>query len=263
MPSTIPTALICAASPLIVHYFEAILQDEFEVIYSKKASEACEKLRIIDVHLIVLEEKTEKSDAIVQIKKVREISTAPLLVITGSLKNSYCRQLLTAGATELIRYPLEKIEIKKQIARARKAIRMQTKLFGLRSAITTVGEGNKNQAVHFHKNVASLSTIEIPLLPSESIGAIVLEVDEYGEKQENWSTIDKLIPKNCEAIIPISPGKRALLFKNCAREQLLNLADSFRKHVLVVGVGFAPKSGKKSAREQIAKVIAEAKENCK
>jgi DNA-binding NarL/FixJ family response regulator len=264
MASQLPVALVCAHSPVFHKFFEAALAGDFDVIETSTVQDSVERLEFTKVDLVIFDEKTAEDDSSLSIKTLRQNSEAPILVITSSLKKSYRRQLLTAGASDFIREPLERENAQNQIAKAKKNASIKGKVSNMKSFIPKMKTGIGKKITPTAVTDRAKNLMKETIKTSSTLGIVLIELDEYEENEGKWSRIDQLIPKECESVVPLGKNRRMLMFKNSSRDLIVQCADYIRKQTQFrVGHGYMTQRSEGSPRDNLDKVMAEAKENCR
>ncbi|MDN3508134.1 MAG: hypothetical protein P0S94_04355, partial [Simkaniaceae bacterium] len=211
-----PIALVCAHSPIMQQFFDATLSDGFDMIGVSGIEDLIDRLSFTGVDLIIVDEKAAQGDLIDAIKKIRVACVAPILIITGSLKKSHHRQLLTAGATDFIHEPLDVDEVKQCIEQAMKKKVMKNKVTGLVSQIPRIRKKLDQVVANYVSEDRTSALAQGSLKSSTSLGSILIEVDTV----EQWRFVDTHLPKNIESVVPMGQERRLLLMRNISQADL-------------------------------------------
>ena len=132
--------LICDDQPDIVNALKIYLAPEgYKLFEAFNGSQALEIVRQNDIHLILLDIMMPQMDGITATAKIREISNAPIILVTAKSETEDMVLGLNVGADDYITKPFVPVEV---LARVRSQLRRYAKL-GSRveenSHILTVG----------------------------------------------------------------------------------------------------------------------------
>ena len=128
--------LICDDEQDIVNALKIYLSGEdYRVLEAGNGFEALELVRREEVHLILMDVMMPKLDGIAATAKLREISNAPILMLTAKSESGDKVLGLNVGADDYITKPFDPAEV---LARIRSHLRRYTKL-GARQPAETDG----------------------------------------------------------------------------------------------------------------------------
>ena len=241
-------------------FFDAALEGGFDTIGVSSCDDLVDRLGFTKADLIIVDEKAASGGFSDAISKIRKACDAPILVVTGNLKKSHHRQLLTAGATDFIHEPLDVDEVKQCIDGAMQKKSVKKKVTGLVSQIPKVRKKlDKVVAGYVHEDRAS-SVARGLLKSTSSLGGMLLEVDT----NEEWRHIDGHLPGKVESVVPMGQERRMLLIRNISKSDLLAHVERIRKETgCRVGWSYIPKGVTGSGNQYLTKLMNEAKENCR
>lgn len=118
MHEKIHTILLITESALKEKDVTDALEKNFEIRTIQSIDEALESFKYFRPDIIIVDEKTEgfRCEAFVKaIKKFEGYDSIPLLILSEALKKSYMRELISAGATDIIRTPINVNDITSKI----------------------------------------------------------------------------------------------------------------------------------------------------
>jgi len=123
------TVMICDDDPDILNALEIYLrQDGYSVIRATNGSEAIQKAKSDDVHLIVLDVMMPGTDGLHAAVKIREFSNVPIVFLSAKSEDTDRVLGLNMGGDDYITKPFNPVEL---LARVRAALRRYARLGGL------------------------------------------------------------------------------------------------------------------------------------
>ena len=160
--------LICDDQPDIVNALKIYLTPEgYQLFTAANGIEALEIVKNNDIHLILLDVMMPQMDGITATAKIREISNAPIILVTAKSETEDMVLGLNVGADDYITKPFVPVEV---LARVRSQLRRYAKL-GSRvpenSHLLTVGAVTLDDAtklVTVDGEPVSLTPIEYSIL---------------------------------------------------------------------------------------------------
>ena len=128
--------LICDDEPDIVGALKIYLSGgDYRLFAAENGLEALELVRREEIHLILMDVMMPKLDGVAATAKIREISNAPILMLTAKSESGDKVLGLNVGADDYITKPFDPAEV---LARVRSHLRRYTKL-GAQQAAETAG----------------------------------------------------------------------------------------------------------------------------
>ena len=122
------TILICDDEKDIVSALKIYLTgDGYQTISAYNGEDAVKAVQNEDVHLILMDIMMPMKDGITAMKEIREISNAPIILLTAKSEDADKLTGLDAGADDYITKPFLPAEV---LARVRSQLRRYTKLGG-------------------------------------------------------------------------------------------------------------------------------------
>ena len=155
--------LICDDQPDIVNALKIYLTPEgYNLFEAYTGQEALAVVRKNDIHLILLDVMMPVMDGLAATAKIREISNAPIILLTAKSETEDKVLGLNVGADDYITKPFEPVEV---LARVRAMLRRYSRLGSQPAAagIITIGGVTLDDRT---KSVTVEGT-EVPLTPTE------------------------------------------------------------------------------------------------
>lgn len=155
--------LICDDQPDIVNALKIYLTPEgYNLFEAYTGQEALEVVRKNDIHLILLDVMMPVMDGLAATAKIREISNAPIILLTAKSETEDKVLGLNVGADDYITKPFEPVEV---LARVRAMLRRYSRLGSQPAAagIITIGGVTLDDRT---KSV-TVEGAEVPLTPTE------------------------------------------------------------------------------------------------
>lgn len=168
---------------LYEHYYVLEVEDELE---------ALEKLKRMRVAVAIVEDKLYKltvKDFLKMARVIDSIKDLPILVISGNLKKSYMTELITAGATDFLREPLEPSELFKRIEHAAKSQSLQKKMGPIAKGLSQRVASTKGRSLSDLKvsvRDKALKAVTKALDEKQSISLLMVDVDHTQKVKERW-----------------------------------------------------------------------------
>ena len=120
------TVLICDDQPDIVNALKIYLAPEgYRLLEAFTGKQALELVRKEEIHLILLDVMMPEMDGITATAKIREISNAPIILVTAKSETEDMVLGLNVGADDYITKPFVPVEV---LARVRSQLRRYAKL---------------------------------------------------------------------------------------------------------------------------------------
>ena len=118
--------LICDDQPDIVNALKIYLAPEgYQLHTAENGEQALERVRETEIHLILLDIMMPRMDGITATAKIREISNAPIILLTAKSETEDMVLGLNVGADDYITKPFVPVEV---LARVRSALRRYDRL---------------------------------------------------------------------------------------------------------------------------------------
>lgn len=155
--------LICDDQPDIVNALKIYLTPEgYNLFEAYTGQEALDVVRKNDIHLILLDVMMPVMDGLAATAKIREISNAPIILLTAKSETEDKVLGLNVGADDYITKPFEPVEV---LARVRAMLRRYSRLGSQPAAagIITIGGVTLDDRT---KSV-TVEGAEVPLTPTE------------------------------------------------------------------------------------------------
>lgn len=159
--------LICDDQPDIVNALKIYLAPEgYRLFEAYTGVQALDIVKENDIHLILLDVMMPQMDGITATVKIREISNAPIILLTAKSETEDMVLGLNVGADDYITKPFVPVEV---LARARSQLRRYAKL-GSRTENTdevvvgTIALNDKEKTVTVDGDPVSLTPIEYNIL---------------------------------------------------------------------------------------------------
>ncbi len=219
-PKVLPTFLIVSDSGLDLRFLRENLSDAYEIMVSSEAKEALEILKNMAISMVIIDEKTPTLAPTTLIEAIRHISEVPILVITRHLKKKHTRQLLQAGATNLLNEPLDLEQIHQHIASAFHHQKTHKKMTSVSRAFKRLPTATSpSLEKRFTYDEKSLDVIRDAQNNNEALSILFIAPDQESDKlhsllQKQLRVQDILMAKGKGQFMIILPktSKRAAYF---------------------------------------------------
>ena len=159
--------LICDDQPDIVNALKIYLTPEgYQLFTADNGIEALEIVKNNDIHLILLDVMMPQMDGITATAKIREISNAPIILVSAKSETEDMVLGLNVGADDYITKPFVPVEV---LARVRSQLRRYAKL-GSRTenadevVVGVIALNDKEKTVTVDGEPVSLTPIEYNIL---------------------------------------------------------------------------------------------------
>ncbi|GAB4187162.1 MAG: hypothetical protein Tsb0015_05610 [Simkaniaceae bacterium] len=244
-----PIALIITKSAIKGAFFEKKLGEEYDIIVTDSESEVVGKIQSLPIALIILDEKAPGFDPIEFCQFIRsyhEYEDIPLFIITASLKKSWFRNLLNAGASDFLSDPLDEAELQKRLAVSTKISHTQKKMGFLLEKFPKQKRPQEKRPTfqgRFLLNDAVLKKISESLQEKKNFSLIIAEVDQLADPSLQWSPllveeINILIGEELKSLlrpqdilIPMGNGKYIILLPKTSHRAGQHFAEMIRDDV--------------------------------
>ena len=159
--------LICDDQPDIVNALKIYLAPEgYQLFTAENGEQALELVRTQAIHLVLLDIMMPRMDGITATAKIREISNAPIILLTAKSETEDMVLGLNVGADDYITKPFVPVEV---LARVRSALRRYSLLGSKpeKSGALTVGPvvlNDESKEVTVDGEAVALTPIEYSIL---------------------------------------------------------------------------------------------------
>ncbi len=187
-----PVALLLVNQATDRVFFKKVLGEKYHVIHAKDSLDAISKLMHGQISIVITHDKLTRLSIIEFCKKVREIDKLkdlPLLVYTTNLKKSYVKELLTAGATDFLREPLDHDEVYQLISEAMKSQNLKKKMSPLAQSIHSFAKptsGKKLDKTRFSIRDQAVRAIKEAVKEKNALSLLVLSIDHFEKIRLRW-----------------------------------------------------------------------------
>jgi len=259
--SELPVAVVGAKSPVLFHFFESALINAYEVVSAPSYEEIVDRVKYLKVDLVIIDDKLGEDGIFACLSTLRRLIKSPILVITGSLKRTHHRRLLTAGASDFLAQPLDPVEVEQQIEKAKKGIQVTSKLSSLSKSLPTQ-KGPTKSIQGFVINSAATNVIEDCKKKNISISIILLELDEIADSEQKWMELDEHLPSGKYQIAPCGKTKRVVLLPDTKIGEAKKIGETLKavSHY-TIGVAHLAAGFEGASQELLTTMIKSAKEN--
>jgi len=186
MAEKLLTILLITESALKEKDVVDALENDFEIRTIQSFDEAIESFRYFRPDVIIVDEKTEGFSCESFSKAVKTFEgydTIPLLVLSAALKKSYVRELISAGATDIIREPIDPSEIKDKLRALTTSNTTKGKVSSLAQSIPKINPAQAKGTLsdrlfvdeRVHKVLVSAAKHH------EMMSLLIVEIDSYDE----------------------------------------------------------------------------------
>lgn len=112
--------LIVDDSPTVQSFVSMALKPQgFDTIKANNGEDALDKLKLVDVTLVITDLNMPEMDGITLVKKLRESSDyqdVPIIILSSLTDESYVQLGLTAGANSYIFKPFKPAELQEEVS---------------------------------------------------------------------------------------------------------------------------------------------------
>lgn len=191
----LPIALLLVNKASDRVFFKRVLAQEYYVLEASDALDALEKIVHGRVSVVLTHDKLHQMPIESFCKKIREIDRLkdlPVLIYTSNLKKSYVKELLTAGATDFLREPLNDEEVYNRISIAVQAQALKKKMSPLAQTIhksSRVPESKKLEKTRFALRDHAVRVIKEALHDKESLSLLLVSIDHYEKIKSRWGEL--------------------------------------------------------------------------
>lgn len=188
----LPVILLLSDSGSIRVFLKKTFGEEFYLLEVDSEQEVLEKLTTMKIKAVIFDDKT-KINLHLLCQKIRNTPTLkeiPLIIISNNLKRSYMQELITAGASEFLREPLEDDVVLKTIKLATKSKAMEKKLAPLAQALskqTPTETKLCKSRVSVHDR--ALKEISKALEEKSSISLLMIAIDHIEKVEQRWGAL--------------------------------------------------------------------------
>lgn len=249
MPSEqlkLPTLLLIADNPSIVHWIKQNLEQKFYIVEAVSLSEALELARFAQLDFIIVDSHFEECDALKLTNQLRQINTTtPIFLITGRLKKSYRADAIASGVTDFLNDQLAIEELEMRFASGRKEAKARKKTSSLSTQIAPQKSSSQDDSL---KTKIFLEKKTGLLLASarqskEPLSFLLLRPDQFGKLQKEegaletellLSLLEKRLSQHLEKndlLIASSNGFFIVLLPATSLSQAQQTAEKLRRFV--------------------------------
>lgn len=186
----LPVALLIINQATDRVFFKRVLGQEYIVIEANEALDALEKIKTNRVSVVVTHDKLSQMKMFDFCQNVRHIDKdLPLLIYSGNLKKSYVKELLTAGATDFLREPLNDEEVYSRISSAIQSQNLKKKMSPLAQSIhqsSTVPQSKKLEKKRFSLRDQAVRAIKDAVKEKESLSLLLVSIDHFEKIKLRW-----------------------------------------------------------------------------
>ncbi len=194
-----PTVLLITESALKEKAVSDALESEFDVRTIQSIDEALEGLRYYRPDVIIVDEKTahfQCESFASAVKKHDGYESIPLLVLSSALKKSYVRELISAGASDILREPIDPDDIRHKITSLTKKNTIKGKVSNLAGSIPSFAKATTEKTLsdrlfvdeRIHKVLTSASEHH------DMMSLLLVEIDVFDElHKKHGSSIGKYL----------------------------------------------------------------------
>jgi diguanylate cyclase (GGDEF)-like protein len=189
----LPTLLLCTDAEDIVFFFKTLLDEEYPILHVTNDKDCLETLSTTKIAVIIIDDKIKGALPILlqTIKKLPDAKSLPILVISAHLQKSYMKTILTAGATEILREPLEKEAVLASITRAMHTQTVQQKLLPLSQSLShrESSPEKKLSGTRITVHEQGLGEIHKALKLKQSISLLMLDIEYLETVKKRWGDV--------------------------------------------------------------------------
>lgn len=172
-------------------FLKKTLHEDYYILEVDSPKELLDKVKTTKLEVIIIDDKL-KIDLSFLLKQIRTLPNTkhlPILVITSNLKRSYMKELLTAGATEFLREPLEDTEVLVRIVTATQLQSVHQKLGPIAQSLsqqlpTLAGKKLSGSRVSIHDQ--ALKEINKAIQNKQSISLLMVDIDHLEKVKTRW-----------------------------------------------------------------------------
>lgn len=197
MAEKMHTILLITESALKEKAITDALENDFEIRTIQSIDDALESFRYFRPDIIIIDEKTEAFSCEAFAKAVKTFEgyeTIPLLVLSKALKKSYVRELISAGATDIIREPINATDIQAKLKSLTLSNNTKGKISGLAQNIPTLSQNTTKKSLSDRLFVDErVHTVLVSATQHhDMMSLLIVEIDEYDAlHKEHGNTLGK------------------------------------------------------------------------
>jgi diguanylate cyclase (GGDEF)-like protein len=203
----IPIILLFTHSGSTRVFFKKTFREAFYILEVNSSSEVIEKLMSTKIEFVILDDKLAISlqELLKQIRVFPNLKQIPVLILSSNLKKSYMKELLTCGATEFLREPLDKETVLVTMNSATQLQAVQHKVSPLVQSIAqqlpslagkNVG-GKKLASSRVSIHDLALKEINKAIQNKQSISLLMINADHLDKVEIRWGkpALEELLEK--------------------------------------------------------------------
>ncbi|MCH9630149.1 MAG: Response regulator PleD [Chlamydiia bacterium] len=191
----LPVVLLLSSKASTRVFIKQTLFDKYYVLEVEDEIEALEKLKRTKIEIVIVQDRLMTLSVQDFLRKAREDKTIkhlPILVISGNLKKSYMSELITAGATDFLREPLEKEELFTRIKHATKSQSIHKKIGPIAQSISSSAASMKGKSLSDLKvsvRDRALKEVTKALDNKEVISLLMVDIDNTEKVKARWGEL--------------------------------------------------------------------------
>ena len=176
--------ILLSISPLTISFFKT-LANEIEnsvLIPTASAIELFDYLNKSPIHCIIIDENLPEfhiDEVCIKIRNLKGFMHTPILIITKHLKKSFIQNLVSSGATDFLRHPLEKDEVLHRINISNEIMEVEQKIAILSKVLPEPPSVKTNTLPKKEENNQAIEITKKAFSEQFSLSALLIEIDQY------------------------------------------------------------------------------------
>lgn len=213
MALDLPTLLLLTNSTIKDNIINKVFEEEYYIKTLSNFDEALDLLKYLRPQIIILDEKMFPSsieDVIKRLKTEQLLKDVPILVITSSLKKTFAKKVIKAGATDLLREPLDEEELAHRILMVKRFQKTHKKMNVMAQMINEMKppETSRKLSDRLVLDQKVSEAIQSSLESQENLSLLIIEIDDFEKlHKELKGAITK------EILLPFEKHLRLMLRK--------------------------------------------------
>lgn len=188
----LPVVLVVSDKPATKVFIRRALHSNYYVLEVSNGLEALDTLKRTKIEVVIIQDHLPYlsiQEFCMQTRTLPMSEDLSILVISGNLKKSYMKELMTAGATDFLREPLDQEDLFKRIEYASKTKQVEKKIGPLAKSIPTLALNKQRKKLgdlKVSERDKVLKEISKALETKESISLLMLDFDHIDTIKERW-----------------------------------------------------------------------------
>ncbi len=187
----LPVILLYTESGSARVFFNHLLTDEYYLVEVESEKELLEKIQSMKIYAVIIDDSI-KIQLPYLCKKIKEDPSAkstPVLIISNNLKRSYLQELLSSGATDFLRTPLDEETVKLTLKNSVKHKSIEKKLGPLAQSLSqnlTLSSEKILCKTRIHLPNQAFKQIIDLLNGKHELSLLMIDIDVMDKVHQRW-----------------------------------------------------------------------------